>query len=113
MEPNIFEKDIQRVLETRRLKMIPRWHDSGCRIELVVQHPQQKDAFVLEIECDGATYHSSEEARIRDQLRQCGLEAPGCRFHRSWSTNWLPQFLKEFRCPHCLKISTGVNRART
>src|SRR5207249_653993 len=44
--------------------------------------------FVLAIECDGATYHSSESARDRDRLRQEQLERIGWRFHRIWSSEW-------------------------
>jgi hypothetical protein len=43
---------------------------------------------VLAIECDGATYHSSQSARDRDRLRQDMLERLGWRFHRIWSSEW-------------------------
>ena len=43
---------------------------------------------VLAIECDGATYHSSESARDRDRLRQDKLEDLGWTFHRIWSQDW-------------------------
>jgi hypothetical protein len=43
---------------------------------------------VLAIECDGATYHSSETARDRDRLRQEQLERLGWTFHRIWSQDW-------------------------
>ena len=43
---------------------------------------------VLAIECDGASYHSSQTARDRDRLRQEQLERLGWRFHRIWSTDW-------------------------
>jgi hypothetical protein len=43
---------------------------------------------VLAIECDGATYHSSQTARDRDRLRQEHLERLGWKFHRIWSQEW-------------------------
>ncbi len=43
---------------------------------------------VLAIECDGATYHSSQSARDRDRLRQEQLERLGWRFCRIWSADW-------------------------
>ncbi len=43
---------------------------------------------VLAIECDGASYHSSETARDRDRLRQEQLERLGWTFHRIWSQDW-------------------------
>ena len=45
-------------------------------------------AYVLAIECDGATYHSSKNARDRDRLRQEILERMGWKFYRIWSTDW-------------------------
>ena len=44
--------------------------------------------YILGIECDGATYHSSPLARDRDRLRQEVLEGLGWKFHRIWSTDW-------------------------
>jgi hypothetical protein len=44
--------------------------------------------YVLAIECDGATYHSSKNARDRDRLRQEVLENMGWTFYRIWSTDW-------------------------
>ena len=68
--------------------MIPQWGSSKYRIDLVVQHPTEPGRFVLAVECDGATYHSTPTARDRDRLRQEHLEALGWRFHRIWSTDW-------------------------
>jgi REase_MTES_1575 len=42
----------------------------------------------LGIECDGATYHSSQSARDRDRLRQEVLERLGWTIERVWSTAW-------------------------
>ena len=43
---------------------------------------------MLAIECDGASYHSSDTARDRDRLRQEQLERLGWTFHRIWSQDW-------------------------
>ena len=55
---------------------------------MVAEHPKKPGRFVLAIECDGASYHSSYTARDRDRLRQQQLENLGWRFHRIWSTDW-------------------------
>jgi len=55
---------------------------------MVAEHPAKPGRYVLAIECDGATYHSSYTARDRDRLRQQQLEGLGWRFHRIWSTDW-------------------------
>lgn len=40
------------------------------------------------IECDGKTYHSSNEAYSYDMFRQRELENLGFDVYRIWSTKW-------------------------
>ena len=61
---------------------------SGYRIDLAIAHNTHPGEFLLGIECDGASYHSSSTARDRDRLRQQVLERLGWRIHRIWSTEW-------------------------
>lgn len=57
----------------------------GYSIDLALK----KDGkYLLGIECDGKTYHSSKSARERDYHRQKYLESRGWKIHRIWSTNW-------------------------
>ena len=42
----------------------------------------------IALECDGKTYHKTEEAYKHDMYRQKELEKLGYVFHRIWSTNW-------------------------
>lgn len=60
---------------------------SGFRIDLALRKPNSSE-YVLAIECDGAKYHFSKNARDRDRLRQEILEGMGWRFYRIWSTEW-------------------------
>jgi very-short-patch-repair endonuclease len=60
----------------------------GFRIDLAVRHPDQPGRFMLGVECDGATYHSSRWARERDRIREQVLVDNGWRIHRIWSTDW-------------------------
>ena len=85
---NMFERRIREALEKTGMKLVPQYGASKYRLDLVVQHPEVPGRFVMAIECDGATYHSSVSARDRDQLRQTHLEAMGWTFHRIWSTDW-------------------------
>jgi very-short-patch-repair endonuclease len=85
---NDFEADIFDVLSGQGLKLVPQLGASQFRIDMVAEHPQKPGRFVLAIECDGASYHSSYTARDRDRLRQQQLENLGWRFHRIWSTDW-------------------------
>ena len=50
---------------------------------------------MIAIECDGAKYHSSNEAYAWDIFRQKELEKQGFKFHRIWSTNWWTDNRKE------------------
>lgn len=68
---------------------------SGYRIDLAVKHPTLDGIFVLGVECDGASYHSSRTARERDRLRQTVLEDIGWKIHRVWSTDWIKDPLRE------------------
>jgi hypothetical protein len=70
---------------------------SQYRIDMVVQHPTKPGLYVLAIESDGATYHSSDTARDRDRLRQQQLRHRGWRFHRIWSTDWFIRKEDEIR----------------
>jgi very-short-patch-repair endonuclease len=92
---NPFEVDVRDTLARRGLKLTAQYGTSGYWIDYAVQHPTQPGRYVLAIECDGASYHSSESARDRDRLRQEQLERLGWRFHRIWSSEW---FHNKERC---------------
>ena len=85
---NPFEVDVRDTLARHGLKLTAQYGSSGYWIDFAVQHPTQPGRYVLAIECDGATYHSSESARDRDRLRQEQLEHLGWHFHRIWSSEW-------------------------
>jgi len=59
----------------------------GFRIDIVVKSILTGKP-VIAIECDGAAYHSSNEAYVWDTFRQKHLEDYGFKFYRIWSTNW-------------------------
>lgn len=61
---------------------------AGYSIDLGIRHPDWPYGYILGVECDGATYHSSRSARDRDRHRQEILENLGWRIHRVWSTDW-------------------------
>ncbi len=68
---------------------------AGYFIDIGVKHPDWPHGFILGVECDGASYHSSKSARDRDRLRQEVLEGLGWVFHRIWSTDWFNSPSKE------------------
>jgi hypothetical protein len=67
---------------------VPQVGVKGYSIDIGVKHPLWEHGFILGVECDGASFHSSKSARDRDRLRQEVLEGLGWRFHRIWSTDW-------------------------
>ena len=57
-------------------------------MDLGVLTPGSDDEFLLGIECDGATYHSSKSARARDRLSEQVIRSRVWKLHRVWSTDW-------------------------
>jgi very-short-patch-repair endonuclease len=87
-ELNAFEVDVRDALTRAGIPLTPQYGASGFRIDFAAQHPHRPGRMILAIECDGASYHSSETARDRDRLRQEHLERLGWTFHRIWSQDW-------------------------
>ncbi len=65
----------------------PQLKFAGFRID-IVYISDNPNVPKIAIECDGAAYHSSQEAYLYDSHRQKILESHGFVFHRIWSTNW-------------------------
>ncbi len=61
---------------------------AGFFIDLAILDPDCPGRYLMGIECDGATYHSSRWARDRDRLREQVLVDHGWTLHRIWSTDW-------------------------
>ena len=83
-----FEESVMSALMARGLRVVSQVGVGGFRIDIGIKD-DLTDRYVLGIECDGATYHSSATARDRDRLRQQMLESLGWRIHRIWSTDWI------------------------
>jgi very-short-patch-repair endonuclease len=84
-----FEEAVAAAVRDLGYQVIPQVGVGGFRIDLGVVDPAAPGRFVLGIECDGATYHSTPTARDRDRLRQAVLEGLGWRIHRIWSWDWV------------------------
>lgn len=83
-----FEEQVMAALVQRGISVEPQVGTSGFFIDIGVKDDEMPGRYVLGIECDGATYHSSRSARDRDRLRQEVLEGLGWQLHRIWSTDW-------------------------
>lgn len=84
-----FEEAVCDALTQRGLKLQKQVGCGGFRIDLAVLDDKIEGKYLLGIECDGATYHSSATARDRDRLRQQVLEGLGWSICRIWSTDWV------------------------
>jgi very-short-patch-repair endonuclease len=82
-----FEEEVYAALTNAGLQVDCQVGDSRYKIDFGIRHPKT-NKYLLAIEADGWTYHSSPYARERDWLRQEVLERKGWTFVRIWSTDW-------------------------
>jgi very-short-patch-repair endonuclease len=106
-EDSPFEESVRRAVEGLGYEVVPQVGEAGFFIDLGVRDRQTPGRFILGIECDGATYHSSRSARDRDRLRQAVLEDHGWVIHRVWSTDWLQRQADQLR-----KIAAAIEAAK-
>ncbi|TDX26019.1 AAA domain-containing protein, partial [Modicisalibacter xianhensis] len=90
-----FERHVISVIRSLGYNVDPQVGVQGFFIDIGVRHPDYPYGYLLGVECDGATYHSSKSARDRDRLRQEILEAKGWTLHRIWSTDWFTDPFRE------------------
>jgi transcription elongation GreA/GreB family factor len=85
-----FEISVGDMLRNRGYEVVPQVGVAGFFIDLAVRNPDRPGEFLAAVECDGASYHSSNSARDRDRIRQAILESLGWkdRIWRIWSTDW-------------------------
>lgn len=84
---SFFEESVKDALENAGYTCEPQVGVAGFFIDLGVR-THNSTRFLLGVECDGASYHSSPFARDRDRLRQAILENLGWKIYRIWSTDW-------------------------
>ncbi len=82
------EEDVAQAIAGLGFEAVPQVGSAGYRMDIAVRHPKEAGRFLLGVECDGASYHSSKVARDRDRLRQEVLENLGWRIHRIWGPSW-------------------------
>jgi hypothetical protein len=91
------DEDVAAEIKKLGYEIVPEVGCSGYRIDLGVVDPVNKGSFLLGVECDGATYMSSNSARDRDRLREQVLRQLGWRIHRVWSPAWVSRRDSEVR----------------
>ena len=83
-----FEEQVYKQLRNLGYDITTQVGMSGYRIDLAIVDPNDPSKYILGIECDGAMYHSSANAKERDVYRQRFLESRGWTIERIWSRNW-------------------------
>lgn len=83
-----FEIAVMEMLASHGYECEPQVGVAGFFIDLAVRDPNRPGRYLMGIECDGASYHSSKSARDRDRLRQSILEQLGWKIQRIWSVDW-------------------------
>ncbi|MRX73380.1 DUF4011 domain-containing protein [Bacillus lacus] len=83
-----FEEQVYKQLRNLGYEVTTQVGMSGYRIDMAIVHPNDSSKFILGVECDGAMYHSSQNAKERDVYRQAFLESRGWTIERVWSRNW-------------------------
>lgn len=82
-----FEEQVYEKLMRAGLRVHTQVGTASYRIDMAI-YDEIESKYILGIECDGATYHSSKTARERDLYRQRFLESRGWIIHRIWSRDW-------------------------
>ena len=90
-----FEVAVADMLRNRGYECVPQVGVAGFFIDIGVRDPNNSGRFILGIECDGKSYHSSKSARDRDRLRDEVLTRLGWPLHRIWSTDWFADPARE------------------
>jgi len=110
-QPGEFESPLEEDVagEIRRMgyNVISQVGCSGYRIDIGVIDPANPGHFLLGVECDGATYHSSYSARDRDRLREQVLKKLGWRIYRVWAPTWVARRESEVR-----RLKDALEQAR-
>lgn len=83
-----FEDSLYEFLRSHNYEVHKQVGCAGFRIDLAVVDPEETGKYLVGIECDGETYHTSPVARDRDRLRQQILEGLEWHIYRVWSTDW-------------------------
>jgi very-short-patch-repair endonuclease len=102
-----FELEVADCLRGAGYEVVAQLGVAGYFLDIAVRHPDRPGEFLMAVECDGATFHSSRSARDRDRLRQEQLEALGWRIHRIYSTDWFMRPRAEFQ-----RLCTSLASAR-
>lgn len=102
-----FEDDVAQALAAAGFAVEQQVGVNGFFLDLAIKNPERPGSYLIGIECDGASYHSSRSARDRDRIREMTLRDRGWRIHRIWSTDWFRARDRELK-----RAIAAINEAR-
>lgn len=102
-----FEDDVAQALAAAGFAVEQQVGVNGFFLDLAIKNPERPGSYLIGIECDGASYHSSRSARDRDRIREMVLRDRGWRIHRIWSTDWFRARDRELK-----RAIAAINAAR-
>jgi very-short-patch-repair endonuclease len=105
---SLFEELVGQALINAGYEIHRQVGSAGFFIDIAVVDPEKPGRYILGIECDGASYHSSRTARDRDRIRQEVLEGLGWTIYRIWSTDWFQNPEAELR-----KCCAAIEKAKS
>jgi len=90
-----FEKEVYDYLSKfiHPERIVPHYKLGGYQLDFVLLNESKKPS--IAIECDGAQWHSTNQAYSHDLHREKILELQGIHFYRIWSKSWWPNPDKE------------------
>lgn len=104
-----FEESVKRAIEGEGYIVDTQVGVAGFYIDLAVRDLKNPGRYILGVECDGATYHSSRSARERDRQREGVLVDHGWSIHRVWSTDWFDQPKKQLsKIVHAIENESAI-----
>ena len=83
-----FQREVASILKRRGYQVHEEVASGGKFVDIAIVDPVRPGRYLIGIECDGASYHSSRSARERDKIRERHLQNLGWTLHRIWSTDW-------------------------
>ena len=102
-----FERQVGQALVAQGFQVDAQIGVAGFFVDLGIVDSDQPGRYLLGIECDGASYHSSRSARDRDRIRQQVLEDRDWIIHRIWNTDWFHRPEDQLR-----KVMASVEEAK-
>jgi very-short-patch-repair endonuclease len=101
-----FERSVADFIRKEGFEVTPQVGVAGFFIDMAVSQPGRTNRYMIGIECDGASYHSSRVARDRDKIREAVLRGRGWNIYRIWSTDWFQN-----RTGAMKRLSAALNAA--